>query len=188
MILSRRRVSTVAAVLVLGAIMVLALVGPTAVSTWLGTAALGVVGWPMVVKVKTPSVIAVGHLGVIASCFALGVHDERRTVWLTMLATFTALPLAWAARRSPRAAKVAAGLVTAGGTFGVFAWSAEQLHGPLSSLTDLLLYGTGAGLVLIVQALRRTKPPSTPAAIIEPEPLRKPTLPEWARDVSGPHA
>ena len=67
-----------------------------------------------------------------------------------MLATFAALPLAWAARRSGRAAKAAAGMVTAGVTFGVFAWSAEQLHGPLSSLTQLLLCGTGAGLVMTV--------------------------------------
>jgi hypothetical protein len=46
-------------------------------------------------------------------CFALGLHDGHRTAWVTMLATFAALPLAWAARRSGRAAKAAAGMVTA---------------------------------------------------------------------------
>lgn len=114
-------------------------------STWLGIAALGAAGWSLVVDVKSPSVVAVGHLGLIASCLALGVHDEHRAVWLTMLATFIALPLAWVVRRGGRAVKGAAGLVTVGVTFGVLAWSAEQLDGPLLALTHVLLWGPRQG-------------------------------------------
>jgi hypothetical protein len=184
-IVNNRRAIAAAAAIGLGAVMIAARMAPPAVSTWLGMAALTAVGWPLLVDVKSPSVIAVGHLGLIASCFALGVHEEHRTVWLTMLATFTALPLAWAARGRGRPAKGAAGLVTAGVTFGVFAWSTEQLdHTPLSTLTQMLLIGTGAGIVLIVQALRRAKPPSAPAAITEPKPPAEPVLPAWAKDVT----
>jgi hypothetical protein len=186
-IVGRRRVSTTAAAVVLSAIMIVSLVVPAAVSDWLGLAALGVVVWRVVVDGKSPSVIAVGHLGLIVSCFALGVHHDHRAVWLTMLATFTALPLAWAARRGGRPAKGAAGLVTAVVTAGVFAWSTEQLDDePLSTLRQMLLFGTGAGIVLLIQALRRAKPPPTPPAITEPKPSAKPALPAWARDVTKP--
>ena len=181
---SRRRVSTITAASILTVVMIAALVVPAAVSTWLGIAALGAVGWPLVVDVKSPPVVAVGHLGLIASCFALGVHDQHRAVWLTMLATFTALPLAWVVRRSGRPVKGAAGLVTAGVTFGVFAWSTEQLDGPLSALSHVLLWGTVAGIVLITQAPRHAKPPSTPAPTVEPKPPVKAALPPWARDVT----
>ncbi|MEV4637589.1 hypothetical protein AB0J80_09585 [Actinoplanes sp. NPDC049548] len=186
--MSHRRVSVSAAVLVLAGIVIAAPAVPVTASSWLGTAALAVMMWPLLVDAKRPSAVAVGHLGLIASCFALGVHDEHRTVWWTMLATFTALPLAWIFRRSGRPAKGIAGLVLAGVTFGVFAWSTEQLgDAPLSTMPDFLLFSTAAGVVLIFQAVRGPKP-LPELATTEPEPPAKPVLPPWARDVTAPPA
>ena len=183
-IISHRRVSTIATTLVLiGAIAVAPLV-PAAASSWLGVGALGLILWPLSVDLTNPATVAVGHFGLVASCFALGVHDEDRSVWLTLLATFAVLPLGWAFRRRKRAIKATAGLVLALLTFGVFAWSTEQLDGgPLSVMPQPLLLATVGGIVLIVQALRPAKRPSPPAPIV-PAPPAKPPRPPWSRDVT----
>lgn len=184
-IISHRRASTVVAAVVLTGIVIAAAFVPPAVSSWLGVAALALVLWPLGVDVTNPAAVAVGHLGLIASCFALGVHDEHRAVWCTLLATFAVLPLAWAVRRWRRASKAAAGMVLALLTFGVFAWSTEQLDaGPLSVIPQTLLLATTAGIVLIVQALRPAKPPSSPVPIVPPPPAR-PARPPWSRDVTN---
>ena len=173
------RAATSTAFALIGAMVVAPFV-PAAASSWLGVAALGLGLWPLLVDMKNTAAIAVAHLGSIVCCFALGVHDENRSVWLT----FAVLPLAWTFRRSGRAIMAAAGLVLGALSFGVFAWSAEQLDGgPLSALPQMLLFPAGAGIVMIVKALRPAKTPSAPAATA-PVPPARPERPPWARDVS----
>jgi hypothetical protein len=157
--ISRRCLSTILTAFLLIGTMIAAPLVSSAVSSWLGVTALALLLWPLLVDLNSTATIAVGHLGLVASCFAIGVHDEHRNVWLTLLATFAVLPLAWAFRRGGRATKGAAGLVLVALTFGVFAWSTEKLdHGPLSVLPQLLLF------------------PTAPPA--------KPARPPWARDVT----
>jgi hypothetical protein len=77
--------------------------------------------------------------------------------------------------------KAVAGLVLSALTFGVFAWSTQQLDDrTLLEVPRWLLFGTIAGIVLIVQALRRAKPPPALAPIEPPRPARAP----WSRDVT----
>jgi hypothetical protein len=178
------RAILVATAFVMVGIMIVALFVPPAVAVWLGLAPLVLIIWPVRIDSMSPASIAVGHLGLIASCFAVGLHDNHRAVWLTLLAAAAVLPLAWAFRRSGRATKATAGVVLSLLSFGVFVWSTEQLDGgTLSELADLFLLATVAGIVMIVQALRPVKPPSAPALIV-PAPPARPVRPPWSRDVT----
>jgi hypothetical protein len=185
-IIRRRRVDPIVTTLALIGAAAAGPFVPGTAASWLGLAALALLLWPLCVDPASPATIAVGHLGLIVSCFATGVHDHHRIVWLTLLATFAALPSAWAFRRRGRTVRAIAGLVLAAVTFGVYAWSVEHLdRGQLSVLPQELLVGTVAGIVMIVQALRRPKPPPPPPPTVSappPAPARAP----WARDVTEP--
>lgn len=182
--ITRRGVGTTLTASVLVGAAVVAPFVPSTASSWLGVAALGSGLWPLLVDRKTTAAIAVGHLGLIVCCFALGVHDEHRSVWLTLLVTFAVLPSAWAFRRTARAITAVAGLVLGALSVGVFAWSTEELDGgPLSEMPQLLLFSAGAGMVMIVKALFPAKTPAAPATTA-PVPPARPQRPPWARDVT----
>ena len=179
-----RRVSTKATAFVVVGVVITAPFAPATAAIWLGIVPLAIILWPLLEDLKSPTAIALGHLGVFASCFVLGLHDEHRTVWVTLLATLAAMPLGWVLRGVRRAVQAIGGLILSVLTFSVFAWSTEQLGDePLSEVPSMLLAGTVAGIFLIGQALRGAKASMAPPSV-QSGPPAKPTLPSWARDVT----